>query len=40
MAGSFAFKDACKKAHPIMLEPIMDVEAITPENTWAMLLAI
>jgi elongation factor G len=32
MAGSFAFKDACKKAHPIMLEPIMDVEAITPEE--------
>jgi elongation factor G len=32
MAGSFAFKDACKKARPIMLEPIMDVEAITPEE--------
>ena len=32
MAGIFAFKDACKKASPIMLEPIMSVEAITPEE--------
>jgi elongation factor G len=32
MAGSFAFKEAAKKAAPIMLEPIMDVEAITPEE--------
>jgi len=32
MAGIFAFKDACKKAAPIMLEPIMSVEAITPEE--------
>ncbi|MBI2444747.1 MAG: elongation factor G [Candidatus Magasanikbacteria bacterium] len=32
MAGSFAFQDACKKASPVMLEPIMKVEALTPEN--------
>jgi elongation factor G len=32
MAGIFAFKDACKKASPILLEPIMSVEAITPEE--------
>jgi elongation factor G len=32
MAGSFAFKEAARKAAPIMLEPIMDVEAITPEE--------
>jgi elongation factor G len=32
MAGSFAFKEAARKAGAILLEPIMDVEAITPEE--------
>jgi elongation factor G len=32
MAGSFAFKEAARKAGAIMLEPIMDVEAISPEE--------
>ena len=32
MAGIFAFKDAMKKAGPIMLEPIMGVEVTTPED--------
>jgi elongation factor G len=32
MAGIFAFKDAMKKAGPIMLEPIMGVEVTTPEE--------
>jgi len=32
MAGIFAFKDACRKAGAIMLEPIMSVEVITPEE--------
>ena len=32
MAGIFAFKDAMKKATPIMLEPIMGVEITTPEE--------
>jgi elongation factor G len=32
MAGSFAFKEAARKAGAIMLEPIMDVEVITPEE--------
>ena len=32
MAGIFAFKDAMKKADPILLEPIMGVEITTPEE--------
>ncbi len=31
IAGSMAFKDACRKAKPVILEPIMKVEVITPE---------
>lgn len=32
VAGSIAFKEGAKKAKPILLEPIMDVEVITPEE--------
>ena len=32
IAGSMAFQDAAKKAQPILLEPIMKVEVITPEQ--------
>ena len=32
MAASFAFKDACRKADPIILEPMMAVEVETPED--------
>ncbi|PTY07732.1 elongation factor G [Opitutaceae bacterium EW11] len=32
MAGIFAFKEAMKKANPILLEPIMAVEVTTPEE--------
>jgi elongation factor G len=32
IAGSMAFKDACRKAHPKLLEPIMRVEVVVPED--------
>ncbi len=32
VAGSMAFKAGAKKAKPILLEPIMDVEVVTPEE--------
>jgi elongation factor G len=32
IAGSMAFKDACGKAKPVLLEPIMKVEVVVPEE--------
>jgi elongation factor G len=32
IAGSMAFQEAARKAHPILKEPMMDVEAVTPED--------
>jgi elongation factor G len=32
IAGSMAFKDACKRANPKLLEPIMRVEVVVPEE--------
>ncbi len=32
MAAIFAYKDACRKAKPILLEPIMKLEVVTPEE--------
>jgi elongation factor G len=32
IAGSMAFKDACKKANPVILEPIMRAEVVVPEE--------
>lgn len=32
IAGSIAFKEAAKMAKPVILEPIMNVEAVTPEE--------
>ena len=32
MAGSFAFQDGAKKANPVILEPMMRVDVITPEE--------
>jgi elongation factor G len=32
IAGSMAFKDGARKANPVLLEPIMKVEVVTPED--------
>jgi len=32
IAGSLAMKEALRKAKPVLLEPIMSVEAVTPEE--------
>jgi elongation factor G len=32
IAGSIAFKTAAKAAHPVLLEPVMKVEVVTPED--------
>jgi elongation factor G len=32
IAGSIAFKEACQKANPVLLEPVMDVEVVTPQD--------
>ena len=32
IAGSMGFRDGAKKAHPVLLEPIMKVEVVTPED--------
>ena len=32
IAGSLAFKEACRRARPVLLEPVMDVEVVTPRE--------
>ena len=32
IAGSIGFKEAAKKAKPVLLEPMMSIEVVTPEN--------
>jgi elongation factor G len=32
IAASMCFKEACRRAHPVLLEPIMAVEVVTPED--------
>ena len=32
IAGSMAIQDATKRAHPVLMEPVMEVEIVTPEE--------
>jgi elongation factor G len=32
IAGSMAFQDGCKRAKPVLMEPVMDVEVVTPDD--------
>jgi elongation factor G len=32
IAGSMGFKEACRRARPALLEPVMDVEVVTPSE--------
>jgi len=32
VAGSMAFQDAARRAHPVLMEPVMEVEVVTPEE--------
>ena len=32
ICASIAFQEACKKASPVLLEPVMEVEVVTPEE--------
>ena len=32
IAGSMGFKEACRRAKPVLLEPVMDVEVVTPDE--------
>ncbi|MBI1954931.1 MAG: elongation factor G [Acidobacteria bacterium] len=32
IAGSLAFKEACRRADPVLLEPVMSVEVVVPEE--------
>jgi elongation factor G len=32
VAGAMAFRDACEKASPVLLEPVMEVEVAVPEE--------
>ena len=32
IAGSMAFKDGCRRADPVLLEPIMKVDVVVPEE--------
>ncbi|HEB86534.1 MAG TPA: elongation factor G [Gammaproteobacteria bacterium] len=32
IAGSMGFREGARRAHPVLLEPVMKVEVVTPEN--------
>jgi elongation factor G len=35
IAGSMGFKEACRRAHPVLLEPIMRIEVVVPDEYMA-----
>jgi len=39
IAGSMAFQQACRTAKPVILEPIMKVEIVTPENFFGQVIS-
>jgi len=39
IAGSMAFKEACRRARPVLLEPIMQVEVVVPEEYMGVVVA-
>ncbi|HEV8572420.1 MAG TPA: elongation factor G [Actinomycetota bacterium] len=39
IAGQIALRDGAKKAHPVLLEPVMQVEVVTPEDYMGDVLA-
>src|SRR3989339_799923 len=39
IAGSLAFQDACKKAKLVILEPVMKMEIVTPENFFGQVIS-
>jgi elongation factor G len=39
IAGSMAFQDAAKKAKPVILEPIMKMEIVTPEDFFGQVIS-
>jgi elongation factor G len=39
IAGSMAFKEACQRAHPKLLEPVMRVEVVVPEEYMGTVIA-
>src|SRR5260370_40774845 len=39
IAASMGFKEACRRAKPVLLEPVMDVEVVTPEEYMGAIVA-
>jgi elongation factor G len=39
IAGSMAFQQACKKAKPVILEPVMKMEVVTPEDFFGQVIS-
>jgi elongation factor G len=39
IAGSLAFQDACKRAKLVILEPVMKMEIVTPENFFGQVIS-